>query len=365
MFTFSENSLGELMVTVSPEVADALFRNNNIGYKSALKPGITTSALTLYHDKLGKCGWYDQVLFIHKTRNPVPFLCKDADVTAPETISFYFMHKLSEAYKSCKTEIDTLRQERPVLVYSVVEYLEAKKPDLMVRGGYIGAFHECSIQHSFFGPYLEIEVKVITCVENGRYLDGIVKLKCGLSGLLMNTAELPVTEATEEEITRYKEKGKAYLEITKQASYMEYSGVGSRSNYWQTKKFKCVGRVMVDVSSMKKSDPDYAMYFGIDRYTEIENDKLLPTIPEESLHRVAPVVYGYSMNAKQWVEMDLDKLSEIRFNDSAFDSLVLDDGVKDVVRSIVDSDLVNFQDIIQHKGLGYIFLLSGGPGVGE
>ncbi len=65
------------------------------------------------------------------------------------------------------------------------------------------------------------------------------------------------------------------------------------------------------------------------------------------------------------------QLSEIKFDDHAYDSLVLPEEKKDMIRALVEDNKVaqaskaSFTDIISGKGGGVIFLLHGPPGVGK
>ena len=61
-------------------------------------------------------------------------------------------------------------------------------------------------------------------------------------------------------------------------------------------------------------------------------------------------------------------ISDITWNDSAFDSLVLPSDQKDLILAFAKSQVQNskvFDDVIQGKGRGMIMLLSGPPGVGK
>lgn len=68
-------------------------------------------------------------------------------------------------------------------------------------------------------------------------------------------------------------------------------------------------------------------------------------------------------------ELELVKLHAIPWAERAFDSLVLDQGEKDLVLALVDRDQFSegkrFDDFIGGKGQGMIMLLCGPPGVGK
>lgn len=47
------------------------------------------------------------------------------------------------------------------------------------------------------------------------------------------------------------------------------------------------------------------------------------TLTQEELILCAPTVFGYALKAKRWLEFFVDTVVPIKFNDTAFQSLVL------------------------------------------
>ncbi len=77
---------------------------------------------------------------------------------------------------------------------------------------------------------------------------------------------------------------------------------------------------------------------------------------------------GYSLKAKRWLDFFVDLVSDISWNDAAFDSLVLPCDQKELIMSFAEAQVQNrqtFDDVIEGKGKGIIMLLSGAPGVGK
>ncbi|KAJ8071199.1 hypothetical protein OCU04_001537 [Sclerotinia nivalis] len=71
---------------------------------------------------------------------------------------------------------------------------------------------------------------------------------------------------------------------------------------------------------------------------------------------------------KRWLEFLVDVPTNIVWNDSAFQSLVLPPSQKDLILAIATSQISSssrFDDVISGKGKGTILLLSGGPGTGK
>lgn len=79
-------------------------------------------------------------------------------------------------------------------------------------------------------------------------------------------------------------------------------------------------------------------------------------------------VRGYSLKTKKWLDFFVSLVSEIKWNENAFESLVLPEDEKETVLSFSESQVLNrnaFDDVIAGKGRGIIMLLSGSPGVGK
>ena len=76
---------------------------------------------------------------------------------------------------------------------------------------------------------------------------------------------------------------------------------------------------------------------------------------DEDYLLASPVVLGFSFQHKQWVELDVAGLRDIEFSEGAFESLVLPDDQKEVVRALVEShirkDGKNITDVIQGMSL--------------
>jgi hypothetical protein len=90
---------------------------------------------------------------------------------------------------------------------------------------------------------------------------------------------------------------------------------------------------------------------------------------EEELLIASPVVLGFAFSEKYWLEFSLSGIEEIKWNDEAFDSLVLPDRIKQNLKGLVSSHRFNaaktIDDVIQGKGKGLNVVLHGPPGVGK
>lgn len=89
------------------------------------------------------------------------------------------------------------------------------------------------------------------------------------------------------------------------------------------------------------------------------------TIPEYFLPLAYPAIAGFSFTSKTWGHCLVESVSEIHFNESAFDQLVMAPSRKALIRALVVHTSELFSDIIEGKGSSTIFLLHGPPGSGK
>ncbi|KAJ5523741.1 hypothetical protein N7494_010391 [Penicillium frequentans] len=100
-----------------------------------------------------------------------------------------------------------------------------------------------------------------------------------------------------------------------------------------------------------------------EREREPEHD-----LTEDQLLLCSTRLRGYSLKMKQWLTFDVDRISDIAWNDDAFPKLMLPEGYQNLVLSFVEAQNENkfaFDDIIEGKGMGIIMLLVGPPGTGK
>ena len=114
--------------------------------------------------------------------------------------------------------------------------------------------------------------------------------------------------------------------------------------------------------------------------TKVETREL----EETDLLLASPVVYGFSLADKMWrefsltfplcdlanwspVEFNVEKISDIQWNDEAFANLVLPSGRKQLLQSLVEAHNqdIGFDDFVQGKGQGLVINLFGPPGCGK
>jgi hypothetical protein len=70
---------------------------------------------------------------------------------------------------------------------------------------------------------------------------------------------------------------------------------------------------------------------------ETDSEERLPDFTEEELLIASPVVLGFAFSEKLWLEFTVSGITDIDWNEGAFDSLVLPDNQKTIVRALVES----------------------------
>ncbi|KFA48751.1 hypothetical protein S40293_01540 [Stachybotrys chartarum IBT 40293] len=83
----------------------------------------------------------------------------------------------------------------------------------------------------------------------------------------------------------------------------------------------------------------------------------------------SPLLLGFAFSEKQWLEFSVSGIKDIKWNDAAWDSLVLEPSTKDLIQALVKSRKFNaaqtIDDVIQGKGKGLVTVLHGPPGTGK
>ncbi|KAF7543051.1 hypothetical protein G7046_g10069 [Stylonectria norvegica] len=196
------------------------------------------------------------------------------------------------------------------------------------------------------------------------------------------------------------ERGRRFEELAGYC-YKAYKGtaiwhVDSR----RSRKETVQSRVVIDGENWEKLNPDHVIYlenihasFEIisssrassdcdddedrdyyhsdesdDEENELEANSTRPALTEDQLIMTYPMVRGYALKNKRWMEFFIDDVTEVKFNEEAFGSLVLPDDQKELILAFAQSQVKYkdaFDDIISGKGKGIIMLLSGGPGIGK
>ncbi|KAJ7934587.1 P-loop containing nucleoside triphosphate hydrolase protein [Mycena leptocephala] len=166
--------------------------------------------------------------------------------------------------------------------------------------------------------------------------------------------------------------------------HMEYSGIAvlyaqdspSRHPHWLS-RHQVEGRIMVDRVMFHRVNPNYMFprpanppdgepNIGYSMCIHLKEGET-PHLSPEQLIITPPVVYGFSLSDKIWLEFDITKVAPVSWNADAFANLVVPDEHKNLLRSLIGAhhEKAGFDDFIRGKGAGLVVNLFGPPGVGK
>lgn len=179
-------------------------------------------------------------------------------------------------------------------------------------------------------------------------------------------------------------------------SFLDYKGVAVSAGC-PPQRYNVACRVMIDAATFHRIEADEAFTVNQLPLTDAQKAKatLLKNDPfvlsmtngnedmlyvdrepltDEQCLLATPTMRGFAFTEKLFLEFFVDNTSEIEWNTSCFEQLVLPASQKDLVQALVaehtqrtseTSKSANFDDIVKNKGLGLILVLHGPPGVGK
>jgi hypothetical protein len=252
-------------------------------------------------------------------------------------------------------------------LFDDLEHYFAKDAEVVVRQGEDmvgGQVVQASIQASIMGVYLSVQFRGCASVAGG--LAAVVqKAVVPAYGGLAKLSDLPVRTPTADEKAALTERGRIYRDLSMGNGYASYEGTLTRAKWWNEREYRAKGRIMADAKAFKMIDPDgYAdnveRRFGID--SEHEGDK---SLHDSQLWSCIPYIFGFSFAAKAWGRMRVADVRPIAWRHDAFDQVVLPEDDKQLVKALVQHHGGTFEDLVEGKGGGLIFMLHGEPGQGK
>jgi len=172
----------------------------------------------------------------------------------------------------------------------------------------------------------------------------------------LDDLEVRLMNTEDEEYLR--SRGEVFKRFSKGTHYYEYLGNMCVKTNHGYQHFKADGRVMIDAVGFDKCTPSYLSAYKHGATT-------IHTLNDENLWMCWPYLFGFNFTAKRWGEIYIDQLKPIKFDDDAFDYLVLDSEIKTMMKALIVNVKHSFKDIIGGKSGGCIFMLHGPPGVGK
>ncbi|KAK0102745.1 hypothetical protein ONS95_006343 [Cadophora gregata] len=202
-------------------------------------------------------------------------------------------------------------------------------------------------------------------------------------------------ETVKERLTARAIKALEYQGLT----YCDYTGVGLLATQCGLQRHNVTGRILIDYFGYKKhfeglqrSDSNSRRKQGSSRPPSTsgastnggsDEPKYVQTLSKEKqeenkiemlgkrkdgLVYVSPLLEGFALKNKQWLNFYVDDLQPVTWNDEAYGHLVYPEEQKNLVLTFVDNHQrmkARVDDVVMGKGQGLILLLSGPPGTGK
>ncbi|KAK0236428.1 P-loop containing nucleoside triphosphate hydrolase protein [Armillaria nabsnona] len=134
--------------------------------------------------------------------------------------------------------------------------------------------------------------------------------------------------------------------------------------------YTALSGVHYKVYETKRVIVDQMAYENRSGYTR-DPDECIPELEENLLHLLPSEVYGFNLGTKKWSYFLVEELTEVVFDEHAWDHLVLDEDIKILIKGLVEvtknknSSSKMIGDVISGKGGGLISVLHGPPGTGK
>ncbi|EXJ87097.1 hypothetical protein A1O3_04055 [Capronia epimyces CBS 606.96] len=126
-------------------------------------------------------------------------------------------------------------------------------------------------------------------------------------------------------------------------------------------------KYMIDTETYKYLHPKQDKLSVTDHPTEVIGvDTVEP--PDDTFLLLLPAtILGYGFHDKRWRTLEVAHLTEIPWNETALDRVVLKDIKKELIKALVKTQLEKSKaaDVVENKGNGMILLLHGPPGTGK
>lgn len=178
---------------------------------------------------------------------------------------------------------------------------------------------------------------------------------------------LKISVLREEDKIKFGSYGDLTKNIYKNISHMELKG----KQY--TKDYDSISRgINVPLVSRDKNERIIIDYAGMESYGSTMHDfcfeKQIDVINDEDKVILFPFVSIFNLGInKDWGIAHIKNLHTIKYNDTAFDYLVLEPNKKTLIKALITNKekTKKYEDFIESKGNGLVFLLYGSPGLGK
>jgi hypothetical protein len=278
---------------------------------------------------------------------------------------------LEERVGNRKAAMEAAVSDGKIEFEDVPLYLEEQEVVFTVEGQRAaGCVKSVALVQTWMSTFWRVEIEVLH-VLGGKLSLGMAKVNVREFEGLKDLKDLGVRLLDEKTKVALEERGMRLAGLCKGgASYMNYAGQVVQPGWWSERRYRGDGRVIVDAATMKNQENDLLrqclQYVGVSEDRNDDDDKVvIEELGAGEGWRLLPVAVGFSFRVKKWGLICMDGLSEVKWREDAFDKLVLPAEEKELVRSVVEGSSGAFEDIVEGKGGGFIFLLHGPPGQGK
>ncbi|KAJ6784061.1 hypothetical protein PWT90_00348 [Aphanocladium album] len=232
------------------------------------------------------------------------------------------------------------------------------------RGSYVQT--QCGMMYSIDCSYIDWDGVRVGWVTKSTAISQFHGTK-SFSKLSCYPLEYHPQRATIEDQLR--ERGRRW-EALRGFRYKAYSGIALYTPDQKTlSRERVTCRIVLDGARWEDANPNHLIYLEtIHEVDHSEVDYEMPPLNKYHILLTSPMVRGYALKNKRWMQFFIDSVHEIDFHEGAFDSLVLSQERKNLILAFAESQVKHrdsFDDVVKGKGRGIIMLLSGGPGIGK
>ena len=169
--------------------------------------------------------------------------------------------------------------------------------------------------------------------------------------------EFKIKKVTDEQKEEFKKQAEPVLKLANGVHHSYLKGCTYTKHQDNMIKRELKERIIIDQEGCKKFGTRVNVFIGI---TEIEE------IKEEDKCIIFPFLQTYNLGIdKTWGLAHVKYISDVEYQEDAFNHLVLAQNKKDIIQALVTNRTIEYKDFISDKGNNTVILLSGTPGVGK
>ncbi|KIJ54637.1 hypothetical protein M422DRAFT_24545 [Sphaerobolus stellatus SS14] len=290
---------------------------------------------------------------------------------------------LQEDYKATLAKIKTLTSHDEI-TFNLLWSIFVSDELILKRNSQTGDFQAYKLKSASFGRMPETQLPtLIMTLENIEIGPGNAFVKTEISEYL--SIFVGVTKITSLTVypLRFHPKQQE-LKDTLLARGRKWAGLaggihhvyyqGSAASSTNATKYDIDSRVMLDKANFsqgghtgRRRRRDHSPPVQLITLNRPKESKVIEELAEDDFLITSPILYGFSLSDKEWLTFDVEKVRDIIWDKDAFANLVIPEGRKVLLQSLVEAHNkgTGFDDFIKGKGRGLVINLFGPPGVGK